>query len=111
MSYVIVNRLNEPFQAEDMSALEKLKCLELAYAPPLRNLGMISQPIGTKWQDARPAFCDQSGWKVTAMTEIDRTLDPFVEAEIKEHHAALMRQFIAVAIVICLLLILVGLHQ
>ena len=45
------------------------------------------------------------------MTEIDSTLDPFVEAEIKEHHAALMRQMVAIGIVICLLLVLVGLHH
>ncbi len=32
------------------------------------------------------------------MTEIDSTLTPFVEAEIKEHHAALMRQMVAVMI-------------
>jgi hypothetical protein len=29
------------------------------------------------------------------VTEIDSTLDPFVEAEIKEHHAALIRQMVA----------------
>jgi hypothetical protein len=45
------------------------------------------------------------------MTEIDNTLDPFVEAEIKEHHAALIHQMIAIGIVICVLLIWVGLHQ
>ena len=45
------------------------------------------------------------------MTEIDSTLDPFVEAEIKEHHAALMRQIVEFGIVICLLLIWIGLHQ
>jgi hypothetical protein len=52
-----------------------------------------------------------SGWKETAMTEIDSTLDPFVEAEIKEHHAALTQHLVAIGIVICLLLILVGLHH
>jgi hypothetical protein len=72
---------------------------------------MISQPIGLKWQDPRRALCDQSGRKETAMTEIDSTLDPFVEAEIKEHQATLMREIVAIGIVICLLLILVGLHQ
>jgi hypothetical protein len=56
-------------------------------------------------------LCDQSGWKETAMTEIVSTLDPFVEAEIKEHHAALTRQMLAIGIVICLLLMLVGLHH
>ena len=45
------------------------------------------------------------------MTEIDSTLDPFVEAEINEHHAALMRQLVAVGVVICVLLIFVGLHH
>lgn len=44
------------------------------------------------------------------MAEIDRTLDPFVEVEIKEHHAALIRQIVAVGIIICLLLIFVGFH-
>jgi hypothetical protein len=41
----------------------------------------------------------------------DSTLDPFVEAEIKEHNAALFRQMVAIGTVICLLLILLGLHQ
>jgi hypothetical protein len=45
------------------------------------------------------------------MTQIDSTLDRFVEAEIKEHHAALIRQIVAIGIVICLMLVLVGLHQ
>jgi len=45
------------------------------------------------------------------MTQIDSTLDPFVEAEIKEHHAALIRQMVAIGIVICVMLILIGLHQ
>ena len=45
------------------------------------------------------------------MTEIESALDPFVEAEIKEHQAALIRQMVAVGIIICFLLILVGLHQ
>ena len=43
------------------------------------------------------------------MTRIDSTLDPFVEAEIKEHHAALIRQMVATGAILCLLLILVGL--
>ena len=43
------------------------------------------------------------------MTEIVSTLDPFVEAEIKEHHAALIRQMVAVGIVICVMLVLMGL--
>ena len=45
------------------------------------------------------------------MTKIESALDPFVEAETKEHQAALIRQTIAVGIIICLILILVGLHQ
>jgi hypothetical protein len=44
------------------------------------------------------------------MIEIDSTLDPFVEAEIKEYHAALIRQMVAVGIIICAMLMLVGLH-
>jgi hypothetical protein len=46
----------------------------------------------------------RSEWpKETAMTEIGSTLDPFIEAEIKEHKAALIR--------LCPLLMLVGFHQ
>ena len=45
------------------------------------------------------------------MTEVDSTLDPFVEAEIKEHNAALVRKMVAVGIIICVMLILMGLHQ
>jgi hypothetical protein len=45
------------------------------------------------------------------MTEIDEATAPFVEAEIKEHQAALIRQMIAVGVIICLMMILVGLHQ
>ena len=45
------------------------------------------------------------------MTEIDSTLDPFVEAEIKEHNATLIRQMVAVGAIICFLLVLLGLHQ
>jgi hypothetical protein len=45
------------------------------------------------------------------MTEIDSTLDPFLEAEMKEHHAALIRQIVAIGIIIGLMLMLVGLHQ
>jgi hypothetical protein len=45
------------------------------------------------------------------MTEIESTLDPFVEVEIKEHHAAVIRQMVAIGIIICLMLILVGLHH
>jgi hypothetical protein len=45
------------------------------------------------------------------MTEIDSTLDPFVEAEIKEHNASLIRQMVALGIILCAMLTLVGLHQ
>ncbi len=41
------------------------------------------------------------------MTEIYSTLDPFVEAEIKEHNAELIRQMVATGIVVCVLLMLV----
>jgi hypothetical protein len=44
------------------------------------------------------------------MTEIDSTLDPFVETEIKEHHAAFIREIVAVGIIICAMLMLAGLH-
>ena len=43
------------------------------------------------------------------MTEIDDAL--FVEAEIKDHHAAHIRQMVVVEIIICIMLILVGLHR
>ena len=42
------------------------------------------------------------------MTEIDRSVDPFVEAEIKEQNAALIGQMVAIGIIICVMLILVG---
>ena len=42
------------------------------------------------------------------MTELDWTADPIVEAEIKEQNAALIRQIVAVGIIICAMLILVG---
>jgi hypothetical protein len=45
------------------------------------------------------------------MTQIDSTLDRFVEAEIKEHGAALIRQMVAIGIIIGLMLTLVGFHQ
>jgi hypothetical protein len=45
------------------------------------------------------------------MTEIDRTVDPCVEAEIKDHNAAMMRQMVAVGAIICLLLMVIGLHH
>ena len=45
------------------------------------------------------------------MTEIEDGTAPFTEAEIKEHQAALIRQMVAVGIIICVMLMLVGLHQ
>jgi hypothetical protein len=42
------------------------------------------------------------------MTEIDSAI---VEAEIKEHHAALIRQVVTVAIIIGAMLIWLGLHH
>ena len=82
---------------------------------PLRFSGLVTrgcvgsdpfpqQPIHTKV--GRTAQIPQS--KI-AMTEADNAL--FVEAEIKEHHAALIRQIVVIGIIICVLLILVGLHH
>ena len=45
------------------------------------------------------------------MTETDDAMAPFTEAEIKEHQAALIRQIVAVGVIICVMLMLVGLHQ
>jgi hypothetical protein len=45
------------------------------------------------------------------MTEINSTLDRFFEVEMKEHRAALIRQMVAIATIIGLMLMLVGLHQ
>jgi hypothetical protein len=45
------------------------------------------------------------------MNEIDDAMAPFREAEIKEHQAALIRQMVAVGVIICVMLMLVGLHQ
>jgi hypothetical protein len=44
------------------------------------------------------------------MTEIDEATAPFTEAEIKKHQAALMRQMVAVGVIICVMMILVGLY-
>ena len=44
------------------------------------------------------------------MTKIDEAMAPFTEAEIKEHQAALIRQMVAVGVIICVMLMLVGLH-
>ena len=45
------------------------------------------------------------------MTQFDDAMAPFVEAEINEHRAALIRQMVAIGIVICVMLVLVGLHH
>ena len=45
------------------------------------------------------------------MTENDEAMAPFTKAEIKEHQATLMRQMVAVGVIICVMLILVGLHS
>jgi hypothetical protein len=45
------------------------------------------------------------------MTEIDDAMAPFTEAEIKEHQAALIRQMVTIGVIICVMLMLVGLHQ
>jgi hypothetical protein len=42
------------------------------------------------------------------MTESDSAVDPFVEAEIKEHQAALIRDMVAVVIIVCVMLTLAG---
>jgi hypothetical protein len=44
------------------------------------------------------------------MTEIDDAMAPFTEAKIKEHQVALIRQMVAVGVIICVMLMLVGLH-
>jgi hypothetical protein len=36
---------------------------------------------------------------------------PFTEAEIKEHQAALIRQMVAVGVITCVMLMLLGLHH
>ena len=45
------------------------------------------------------------------MTEVDEATAPFVEAEIKEHQAALIRQMVAIGVIISVMLIWVGLHH
>ena len=45
------------------------------------------------------------------MAEIDEATAPFTEAEIKEHQAALVRQMVAVGVIICVMLMLIGLHN
>jgi hypothetical protein len=42
------------------------------------------------------------------MTKIDDATAAFVQAEIKEHQAALIRQMVASGVIICVMLILVG---
>ena len=43
------------------------------------------------------------------MTGIDDAAAPFTEAEIKEHQAALIRQMVAVGVIV--MMVLLGLHQ
>ena len=45
------------------------------------------------------------------MTDIDEATAPFTEAGIKEHQAALVRQMVAVGVIICVMLMLIGLHH
>jgi hypothetical protein len=45
------------------------------------------------------------------MAEINHAIAPFTEAEIKEHQAALIRQMVAVGVIICVMLMLLGLHH
>ena len=51
----------------------------------LETLGTSKQLIGPKQQDAKRALGRSEWWKERAKTELDRTVDPFVEAEINEH--------------------------
>jgi hypothetical protein len=45
------------------------------------------------------------------MTQIDEATAPFTEAEIIEYQAALIRQMVTVGVIICVMLMLVGLHH
>jgi hypothetical protein len=45
------------------------------------------------------------------MAEINDAIAPFTEAEIKEHQAALIRQMVAVGVIIYVMLMLSGLHH
>jgi hypothetical protein len=45
------------------------------------------------------------------MTGIVNAMARLVEAEIKEHHAAIVRQMVAVGIIMCLLLIWLAVRQ
>jgi hypothetical protein len=45
------------------------------------------------------------------MTEIDEVTAPFVEPEIKEHQAVLIRQMVTVGSIICVMMVLLGLHH
>jgi hypothetical protein len=74
------------------------------------EVGQNQQPIGWKKQDAKGASCDHGGRKESQMTEVDEATAPFVEAEIKEHQAALIRQMVAVGVIICVMLMLLGLR-
>ena len=42
------------------------------------------------------------------MTDIDCAVDPFVEAEIKDYQAAVIRDMVAVVIIVCVMLTLAG---
>jgi hypothetical protein len=75
------------------------------------QVGQNQQPIGRKKQDAKGASCDHGGRKESQMTEVDEATAPFVEAEIKEHQAALIRQMVAIGVIISVMLIWVGLHH
>jgi hypothetical protein len=44
------------------------------------------------------------------MTKIDEATAPFTETEIKEHQATLIRQIVAVGVIICVMLMVVVLH-
>lgn len=43
------------------------------------------------------------------MTEIDDAMAPFSEAEIKKHHATLIRQMVAVEVIVRVMSVLAGL--
>jgi hypothetical protein len=77
-------------------------------------MGQAWHDLAADWQEKAGRFDAPRAIKVTervTMTEIDEATAPFVEAEIKEHQAALFRQMVAVGVIICFLLILLGLHQ
>jgi hypothetical protein len=55
-----------------------------------RNLACFSSLLAQNSKTTTVRWCDQLGGRKTAMMDIDRALAPLVEAEIKEHHAALI---------------------